>query len=200
MNRFLSEISIVLQRFESVLPTLLGRHPFPPGSLGILHVESSNSTSSSSPQPFSIKDFIGDGFLWAVPKHRRTIEQRMQRKYGSPHYVMKILQKKTFLRVCDTCGNHREKGTLCPHCYDKVRKETESIKDKIMEKLHLQPIDKEVVILYDGEKVDPSEEFWKGKRIVEMEKPRPMWFSKNLLQRTTQPNAVTKEVKPDELG
>lgn len=69
-----------------------------------------------------------------------------------------------------------------------------------MAKLKLQPVESEVVVLYDGEKVDQSEEFWKGKRIVEMEKPRPMWFSKNLMQKTTQPNATTKEVKPDELG
>lgn len=69
-----------------------------------------------------------------------------------------------------------------------------------MEKLQLSPVESEVVVLYDGEKVDQSEEFWKGKRIVEMEKPRPNWFSKNLLQKTTQPNASTKEVKPDELG
>lgn len=124
----------------------------------------------------------------------------MKRKYGNPKYDMKTLQKKAFLKVCDTCGNHHEVGILCAHCYDKVRKETESIKDKIMEKLQLSPVESEVVVLYDGEKVDQSEEFWKGKRIVEMEKPRPNWFSKNLLQKTTQPNASTKEVKPDELG
>ena len=168
------------------------------GSLGILAVETS-PTSSSSPQPFSIKDFIGDGFLWAVPKHRRTAEVRMKRKYGNPKYHMKILETKN-LRVCDTCGNHHEKSTLCAHCYDKVRKETESIKEKIMKALKLQPVDSEVVVLYDGEKVDETQELWKGKRIVEMEKPRPMWFSRNLLQKTTQPNAATKEVKPDELG
>lgn len=69
-----------------------------------------------------------------------------------------------------------------------------------MSKLGLSPVESEVVILYDGEKVDKSEEFWKGKRIVEMERPRPQWFSKNLLQKSTQPNADTKEVKPDELG
>lgn len=124
----------------------------------------------------------------------------MKRKYGSPDYSMKTLQKKAFLKVCDSCGNHHEVGILCAHCYEKVREETSLIKDKIMEKLHLKPVDSEVVILYDGEKANQSEEFWKGKRIVEMEKPRPNWFSKNLLQKTTQPNATTKKVKPEELG
>lgn len=30
----------------------------------------------------SLKDIIGDGILWAVPKHRRTIEKRLKRKFG----------------------------------------------------------------------------------------------------------------------
>lgn len=158
-----------------------------------------SSEMSIPPQPLSIKDFIGDGFLWAVPKHRRTVERRMKRRFGDPKYNMKTLQTKNFLQTCQSCGNHHEPGILCAHCYDKVRKETELIKEKIMEKLKLKPIDSEVVVLYDGEKVDQTE-FWKGKRVVEIEKPRPSWFSKNLCQKTTQPNATTKEVKPDELG
>lgn len=136
-----------------------------------------------------------------MPKHRRTLETRMKRKYGSPYWGSeKTLKVKEHLKVCDDCGNHHEVGILCAHCYDKVRKETEAIKDKIMKKLHLTPVESEVVVLYEGERVDPQAEFWKGKRIVEMEKPRPMWFSKNLLQKTTQPNSKSKAVKPDELG
>lgn len=50
-------------------------------------------------------------------------------------------------------------------------------------------------MLYDGEKTHISSEFWNGKRIVEMEKPRPQWFNKNLMQRSTQPNADTKEIE-----
>lgn len=113
---------------------------------------------------------------------------------------MKVLQKQVHIQVCDTCGNHKEVGILCAFCYDKVRKETEAIKEKILKKLHLKPVETDVVVLYDGEKPEGAEEFWNGKRIIEMEKPRPNWFSKNLLQRTTQGNATTKEVKPDELG
>lgn len=125
----------------------------------------------------------------------------MKRKFGSPDFIPKTLQKKTHLRVCDVCGNHYEVGIICAHCYDKVRKETEAIKEKIMEKLKLSPVDSEVVVLYDGEKSEVSEELWKGKRIVEMEKPRPQFFSKNLLQKSTQQNAQTAEIiKPDQLG
>lgn len=43
-------------------------------------------------------------------------------------------------------------------------------------------------------------ELWEGKRVIEMEKPRPVWFNKNLLQKTTQPAAKTTEVKPTNLG
>jgi large subunit ribosomal protein L32 len=209
MNRFFTEFGVVLQRFESLLPSLFGRYPFPPGELedspnilaefsisgsfGVLAVDSPIQPSPS-PQPFSVKDLIGDGLLWAVPKSRRTIERRLKRKYGTPEYFMKTLKKKTHLRICDSCGNHCEVGIICAHCYAKVRTETESIKDKIMKKLHLQPVESEVVVLYDGEKVEKSEEFWKGKRIVEMEKPRPQFFSKNLLQKSTQANATTTEV------
>lgn len=165
-------------------------------------MENSHSDSSSAPLPFSLKDLIGDGFLWAVPKSRRSVERRQKRKYGDPEKWknQKTIRKLEHLLVCDTCGNFREMGIICAHCYDKVRKETESIKEKIMKKLHLKPIESEVVVLYDGEKVEESEKFWRGKSIVEMEKPRPQWFSKNLLQKSTQPNAETKVVKPDELG
>lgn len=94
------------------------------------------------------------------------------------------------------------------------------MQEKIQQELGLNPVDQEVIVLYDGEKAEqvrnkclgfylfrilttkflqPSE-YWKGKRVVEMAKPRPMWFSKNLMQKTTQPLADTKEVKPNDLG
>jgi large subunit ribosomal protein L32 len=125
----------------------------------------------------------------------------MTRKYGHPgDECVKVLQKKTHLQVCEACGNNKEVGILCPYCYDKVRKETEAIKEKIYAKLKLKPVDTDVVVLYEGEKKNENEEFWNGKRIIEMDKPRPMWFGKNLLQKSTQGNADTKSVKPDELG
>lgn len=74
------------------------------------------------------------------------------------------------------------------------------MQDKIQADLGLSPVDKEVVVLYDGEKGEHPDEYWQGKRIVEMAKPRPQWFSRNLMQKSTQPLATTKDVKPDELG
>lgn len=80
-----------------------------------------------------------------------------------------------------------------------MKAETEAMQEEIQRELKLDPVDKEVVVLYDGEKDKPSE-LWNGKRIVEMKRPRPLWFSKNLVEKTTQPPATTKEVKPTDLS
>jgi hypothetical protein len=37
MNRVLNEISLIIRQFEAVLPSLLGRHPFPPGEYHEIH-------------------------------------------------------------------------------------------------------------------------------------------------------------------
>lgn len=37
-------------------------------------------------------------------------------------------------------------------CYKKVRDETKLIQDKIVNELGLNPVDEEIVVLYDGEK------------------------------------------------
>lgn len=163
-------------------------------------------------QPFSIKDIIGDGFLFAVPIFRRSLEVRKIRKIGIAHKGreehLKILRKKNNILTCTTCGHYYEIGVLCPHCYKKVMDETKAIQEKILDKLKLNPIEHDVVVLYEGEKEKKDEEFWNGRRIVELEKPRPSFFSKNLLQKTTQGNAETSEIghvdtvnlKPENLG
>lgn len=74
------------------------------------------------------------------------------------------------------------------------------MQEKIQQELGLDPVDKEVIVLYDGEKGEQPNEYWNGMRVVEMERPRPNWFSKNLMQKSTEPPATTKEVKPNDLG
>jgi len=113
---------------------------------------------------------------------------------------MKLLLPKSTLRVCNTCGDDHEVGVLCPTCYKKVIDETKEMQAKIQEELKLEPVEKEVVVVYDGEKDIKPAEYFEGKRIVEMKKPRPEWFSKNLLQQTTQQPATIKDVKPSDLG
>lgn len=72
---------------------------------------------SSASKAFTLKDLIGDGILWAVPKHRKSIERRLKAKYGHPKYHMKIMSPKTTLRTCMQCGHDHEVGVLCRKCY-----------------------------------------------------------------------------------
>uniref|UniRef100_A0A2M4AMJ6 Large ribosomal subunit protein bL32m n=1 Tax=Anopheles triannulatus TaxID=58253 RepID=A0A2M4AMJ6_9DIPT len=180
--------------------SFLGGNRFPPGGFALAGVEEL-PMQRRQPAPFSLRDLLGDGILWAVPKHRRTVEKRHKRKYGSPEYKLKILTPKTHLRSCATCGSDHEVGVLCPTCYRQVRTETEQMQEKIQQELKLNPVDKEVVVLYASEKEEQPAEFWQEKRIVEMEKPRPLWFSRNLLQKATQ-TTDPDELKPgaDKLG
>lgn len=171
----------------------------PPKELAIAYVH--ENKPSPSPKKFSITDIFGDGILLAVPKFRRTIEKRWKRKYGSPEYVWKMLVPRNDLKVCQDCGHHHEKRRLCENCYTRVKKETEEIQAKIKEELKIDPVEHDVVVLYKGETV-PNEpkEYWKGKRIIEMEKERPSWFSKNLLQKSTQQPSKSTAVKPTDLA
>ena len=173
---------------------------------------SCDPVEKTTKEPFSVKDLIGDGFFFAVPVFRRTLEVRKLRKIGIPYKGgpegLKTIQKKKNLQVCNTCGHYHELGVLCPSCYKKIMDETTEIKNKIQSELKLNPVEKDVVVLYEGEQQKEPADFWNGRRIIEMPKPRPMWFSKNLMQRTTQPNADTSEVeevttinlKPSNLG
>ncbi|KAL1375641.1 hypothetical protein pipiens_017384 [Culex pipiens pipiens] len=199
---WLGRLRLALERFEQQLPSWFGfptGSGFPPaGAFALAGIEGGHR-SASNPDPFSLKALLGDGILWAVPKHRRTLEKRLKRKFGTPDYKLKILTPKTHLRMCATCGDDHEVGVLCPTCYGKVKAETEQMQEKIQAQLGLAPVDREVVVLYDRERDEQPAEFWQGKRIVEMEKSRPVWFGKNLLQRSTQPATTdsAEVIKPE---
>uniref|UniRef100_A0A2M3Z963 Large ribosomal subunit protein bL32m n=1 Tax=Anopheles braziliensis TaxID=58242 RepID=A0A2M3Z963_9DIPT len=205
MARFLRRVIDKLQDNLLVLEhSFLGGDRFPPGGWALAGVEElpvQRKQQFPTSRPFSLSDFLGNGILWAVPKHRRTVEKRHKRKYGSPEYKLKILTPKSHLRSCATCGSDHEVGVLCPTCYRQVRTETEQMQEKIQQELKLDPVDREVVVLYASEKEEQPAEFWQDKRVVEMEKPRPLWFSRNLLQKATQ-IADPDAVKPgaDKLG
>lgn len=74
------------------------------------HVDSSVSNTSNT---FSLKELLNDTIVWAVPTHRRTVEKRMNRKYGWPNLVWKMLVPKKNLLVCNTCGGPYEVGCIC---------------------------------------------------------------------------------------
>lgn len=197
-GRLLNHLSVTIARLEEALVLGCAR-TFNPGAPQLAwNVLEQPIKPVKSDR--TIQDIIGDGFLFAVPHHRRSIERRLKRKFGHPDYVFKLLQAKTTLRVCNTCGDNHEVGVLCPSCYKRVKAETKAMQDQIVENLKLDPIDKEVAVLYEGEQSQQSNEYWQGKRIIEMKKPRPNWFSKNLTQQTTQQPADTSDIKPNKLG
>lgn len=70
---------------------------------------------SETKSSFSIKDIVGDGFLWAVPRCRRTLERRLTRRFGLPdaNKFNKMIVPKTTLRSCNVCGEDHEVGVLC---------------------------------------------------------------------------------------
>ncbi|KAF5280120.1 hypothetical protein FQR65_LT15069 [Abscondita terminalis] len=192
----LNRLRVAIERLDFGITNLFARNYPPEFSYDVLGVQSPKPTSKN----ISLSDILGDGFLWAVPRNRRTVEKRWKRKFGHPFYVYKIMLPKTTLRVCNVCGDDHEVGVLCPTCYKKVISETTQMQDAIQNELGLEPVENEVTVLYAGEKDQHPSEYWEGKRIVEIDKPRPAWFSKNLLQQTTQQPATTTDVKPSDLG
>ncbi|CAG7730464.1 unnamed protein product [Allacma fusca] len=147
------------------------------------------------------EDPKSEGFVWGVPKRRRTAERRWSRKIGAEGWHMKILQPKTNLIICDSCGHHHEAKHLCRNCYDRVKAETEAIRTKIESQFGDNPEDRNVVVLYENETVGDSAT--QNKLLVELSKPRPAWFSKNLLQKSTagvDNKTTTVTTKPPNLG
>lgn len=48
--------------------------------------------------------------------------------------------------------------SLLGHCYKKVIQETEEIQEVILKDMETKPIDKEVIVLYEGENVEKEDE------------------------------------------
>jgi len=148
-----------------------------------------------------LEDKKSEGFVWGVPKGRRTLEVRTERKFGYKRWVWKPFVPLTDLRVCDNCGHHYRAKHLCRNCYEKVKAETKAIREAVEAKLGDAPEDQSIVVLYEND-AKPVDSAPKKNLIVEMKKERP-WFSQNLLQRsTTGPDSKTTTiaVTPKNLG
>ena len=192
-------VSKAFTKFENSVGILISRL-FPPGGpgLSLAGVDFPHSNLPVVPSP-STNDLWDKSILAGVQRNRRSIEKRLSRRFGNIDYVYKMLLMKKNLMACMTCGHFHEPGALCPHCYHKVIKETREISDKIQETLKLEPVEKDVIVLYENDQ--PSPEFFEGKRIVEMQKPRPAWFASNLMQSSTQqPDEEATEVKPKDVA
>lgn len=117
------------------------------------------------------------GIVWAVPTRRVSLERRMMRRISHPFFKIK---PKDYIKSCNVCGHFHLAHTICGNCYEQVKQETEKLRDEIANELKLDPVESEVAVVYKGEKPPES-----TRRIVEVERPRPAWFSQNLLTRSS---------------
>ncbi|CAH1710966.1 39S ribosomal protein L32, mitochondrial [Aphis gossypii] len=183
--------------FDAFCRMILGQTP-PPALSFASPIE---TLKPSIPALTNIERLFGDSIFWAVPKHRRSIEKRLKRKFGCIDDFYKMLLPRTDLFTCNQCGHSYQRRHLCPNCYKRVKDETTELQEVIEKELGLEPIEQEVVVLYKGERTkQPVEEFFKGKRIIELKREKPSWFCRNLLQRTTIGNSDAKDVQPSELA
>jgi len=181
------------------------RQGWPPGFL-FPHRALEPSILGSCPLPVTAvaeEDKKSEGFLWGVPKRRRTVEKRWSRKIGAENWVLKVLLPKTNLRICETCGHHYENKHLCRNCYERIKMESEEIRKGAEDQIGDTPEDKGIVVLYENERGSTNESALKDKLVVELPKARPAWFSRNLLQRSTagrDPHTTDVTVTPPKLG
>lgn len=115
------------------------------------------------------------GIMWAVPTFRVSLERRLKRRIGHPFFRIK---PKDYIKSCHVCGHFHLAHTICGHCYAKVKQETDQLRDAIAQELKLEPVQEEVFVAYQGEEK-------KGRLVVEVDRPRPAWFSKNLMKRSS---------------
>lgn len=128
---------------------------------------------------------IFDGFLLATPKNRTPIRRILSKRYGNENwkYGQKLFKSKQNIVSCLECGDFHEIHAICRSCYKKVEEESKKILEKIRAAVGQGVIDTEVQVLYEGEtSPEPNQ-----KRIVELDRPRPMWFVSNLSQRAANP-------------
>lgn len=86
------------------------------------------------------------------------------------------------IMVCPDCGSFHQYHTICRTCFKKVQEESKQIIASIRKAWGRDVIDKEVQVVYEGESKPTT-----PKRIVELERPRPLWFEPNLSQLTANP-------------
>ena len=101
------------------------------------------------------------------------------------NFITKYSRSKTNIVACLDCGSYHEIGCICTKCYEIVKKETQEIHEKILsdDQLRFNYPTKEIEIAYEGESVDETKR--EKNVIVELPKPRPNWFGKNLLTKVT---------------
>lgn len=78
-------------------------------------------------------------------------------------YSMKVIIGKQYLWIKEKLA--KIYSFAIGHCYEKVKLETKEIQEAIQKELGLQPVEENVIVLYDGEKDDKTYQFWKVLKI-----------------------------------
>ena len=143
-----------------------------------------------------------DSIMWNTPKRRKTIERRTFARYGSLTWGnVKYQRKNKKIRVDYNTGEFFELGKLAPTTYKKIMEETKEIQQKMKDSFQRQftPQNKEIVVVYEDEEKREEDQ---DKIPVEMKKPRPPFFSPNLMQkaRVSQESQSTTTVRPTGLS
>lgn len=99
---------VLCQRKTHFILAITGPHPM----LAIAGSPDTTHTEGEHLPRNPLQDLIGDGFLWGVPKHRRSRERRLIRKFGSENFHKKMLPLRKLL-TCNECGHVHEPGRLC---------------------------------------------------------------------------------------
>ena len=156
--------------------------------MGILPAASPLAGSSMRYNSGAKDDVLSwDGLLWKGIR-RTSVEKRHLKRIGFKEWgTYKHVPKNHKITTDHRTGEHFIKGILAPTTYRKVMSETKDIQKKIRESFMGIPITQESQVIYSDDKVNKDTS--KKKKIVEIEKERPSFFSANLLQKTITPSS-----------
>ncbi|KAH9588579.1 54S ribosomal protein L32, mitochondrial, variant 2 [Schistosoma haematobium] len=131
-----------------------------------------------------------DSIYFAVPKKRRTAEERRMRKFLSCRFPLSFYmtfvvrsgdyKPRDDLTPCKFCGYLNPRNFLCTNCYSKVREETNFLRSLVNGQL---PSDHEVKFIYND---DNSTNASVSNAEVKVPGSRPSWFP-STLQETKSP-------------
>ncbi|XP_069121464.1 large ribosomal subunit protein bL32m-like [Argopecten irradians] len=137
------------------------------------------STNNMPPDNQSLLSELlnGTAIMWAshqTQRSRRSKEKRQTRRFGDS-YIRKHQNLQKDIVSCVRCGSFHKYNTICGACYDKVRQETQEMMERMGDHLKYDTPRSEIAVIYEDE--DREQHKLQNKFIVQMEKPRPQWFS-----------------------
>ncbi|OWF39066.1 39S ribosomal protein L32, mitochondrial-like [Mizuhopecten yessoensis] len=155
----------------------VSQYQFLPALVGGPVVPEETDIIPSDNSSFLRELFGGNGIMWIshqTQRSRRSKEKRQTRRFGYS-FVEKRVKIHKDIVSCLRCGSFHKLNTICGNCYDKVRQETDEMRKKMGDHLEYESPHKEVAVIYEGE--EDQQQKLHDKFIVQMDKPRPKWFS-----------------------